>query len=42
VHYLDLTDMIKKEIKEKGQPMFSGIGLAAPALMPEDQDKTKK
>jgi hypothetical protein len=42
VHYFDLTDMAKKDIKEKGQPLFSGIGLAAPALMPEDQDKTKK
>jgi len=42
VHYFDLTDMAKKDIKSKGQPMFSGIGLAAPALMPEDQDKTKK
>lgn len=40
VHYFDLTDMVKKDIKEKGQPLFSGIGLAAPALMPEDQDKT--
>jgi hypothetical protein len=42
VHYFDLSDMAKKDIKEKGQPLFSGIGLAAPALMPEDQDKTKK
>ena len=42
VHYFDLSDMAKKDIKSKGQPLFSGIGLAAPALMPEDQDKTKK
>ena len=42
VHMVDLTDAAKKDIKEKGQPLFSGIGLAAPALMPEDQDKTKK
>ena len=42
VHYFDLSDMAKKDIKEKGQPLFSGIGLAAPALMPEDQDKRKK
>ncbi len=42
VHYFDLSDAAKKDIKEKGQPLFSGIGLAAPALMPEDQDKTKK
>lgn len=42
VNYVDLSDMAKKDIKSKGQPLFSGIGLAAPALMPEDQDKTKK
>jgi hypothetical protein len=42
VHYFDLTDLAKKEIKEKGQPLFSGLGLAAPGLMMEDQDKTKK
>lgn len=42
VHMVDLTDSAKKEIKSKGQPLFSGIGLAAPALMPEDQDKSKK
>jgi hypothetical protein len=42
VHFVELTDAAKKDIKSKGQPMFSGIGLAAPALMPEDQDKTKK
>ena len=42
VHFFDLSDMAKKDIKSKGQPLFSGIGLAAPALMPEDQDKTKK
>ena len=42
VHMVDLTDAAKKDIKEKGQPLFSGIGLAAPGLMIEDQDKTKK
>lgn len=42
IHFVDLTDAAKKDIKSKGQPLFSGIGLAAPALMPEDQDKTKK
>jgi len=42
IHFVELTDAAKKEIKTKGQPMFSGIGLAAPALMPEDQDKRKK
>jgi hypothetical protein len=40
VHFVELTDAAKKDIKSKGQPLFSGIGLAAPALMPEDQDKT--
>jgi hypothetical protein len=40
VHYFDITDAAKKDIKSKGQPLFSGVGLAAPALMPEDQDKT--
>ena len=34
VHMVDLTDAAKKDIKEKGQPLFSGIGLApAPLLM---------
>lgn len=33
VHYVDLTDAAKKDIKEKGQPLFSGIGLAAPPLL---------
>jgi len=42
IHFVELTDAAKKEIKTKGQPLFSGIGLAAPALMPEDQDKRKK
>jgi hypothetical protein len=42
VHFVELTDAAKKDIKSKGQPLFSGIGLAAPALMMEDQDKTKK
>jgi hypothetical protein len=42
VHFVEITDAAKKDIKEKGQPLFSGIGLAAPALMMEDQDKTKK
>jgi hypothetical protein len=42
INYVDLSDMAKKDIKSKGQPLFSGIGLMAPALMPEDQDKIKK
>lgn len=33
VHMVDLTDAAKKDIKEKGQPLFSGIGLAAPPLL---------
>jgi hypothetical protein len=39
VHYFDLSDMAKKDIKEKGQPLFSGIGLApAPLLMGDEED----
>lgn len=39
VHYVDLTDAAKKDIKEKGQPLFSGIGLApAPLLMDYEED----
>jgi len=38
VHYFDLSDMAKKEIKSKGQPLFSGIGLAAPGLLMDDED----
>jgi hypothetical protein len=38
VHYFDLSDMAKKDIKEKGQPLFSGIGLAAPPLLMDDED----
>jgi hypothetical protein len=36
---VDLTDAAKKDIKEKGQPLFSGIGLApAPLLMDYEED----
>ena len=39
IHYFDVTDMAKKDIKEKGQPLFSGIGLApAPLLMGDEED----
>jgi hypothetical protein len=39
VHMVDLTDMAKKDIKEKGQPLFSGLGLApAPLLMGDEED----
>jgi hypothetical protein len=39
VHYFDLSDMAKKEIKSKGQPLFSGLGLApAPLLMDNEED----
>ena len=37
VHFVDLTDMAKKDIKEKGQPLFSGIGLAAPGLLMDNE-----
>jgi len=40
VHYFDLSDAAKKDIKEKGQPLFSGIGLAGiPMMGPDDQKK---
>jgi hypothetical protein len=38
VHMVDLTDMAKKDIKEKGQPLFSGIGLAPAPLLMDDED----
>jgi hypothetical protein len=38
VHMVDLTDAAKKDIKEKGQPLFSGIGLVAPGLLMDDED----
>jgi hypothetical protein len=39
VHYFDLTDAAKKDIKEKGQPMFAGIGLAGAPMMDEHDQK---
>jgi hypothetical protein len=39
IHFLELSDAAKKDIKEKGQPLFAGIGLAAPAMYPDDQKK---
>jgi len=39
VHFVELTDAAKKDIKSKGQPLFSGIGLApAPLLMDYEED----
>jgi hypothetical protein len=38
VHMVDLTDAAKKDIKEKGQPLFSGIGLAAPGLFMDNEE----
>jgi hypothetical protein len=38
VHYFDLSDMAKKDIKEKGQPLFSGIGLAPAPLLFDEED----
>jgi hypothetical protein len=38
VHYFDLSDMVKKDIKEKGQPLFSGIGLAPAPLLFDEED----
>jgi hypothetical protein len=33
-----LSDMAKKDIKEKGQPLFSGIGLAPAPLLFDEED----
>jgi hypothetical protein len=38
VHMVDLTDAAKKDIKSKGQPLFSGIGLAAPPLLMDNEE----
>jgi hypothetical protein len=38
IHFVDLTEMAKKDIKEKGQPLFSGIGLAAPPLLMDNEE----
>jgi hypothetical protein len=38
VHFVELTDAAKKDIKSKGQPLFSGIGLAAPPLLMGDEE----
>jgi len=38
VHMVDLTDAAKKDIKFKGQPLFSGIGLAAPPLLMDNEE----
>jgi hypothetical protein len=43
VHFVELTDAAKKDIKEKGQPMFAGIGALGGAdylLGSDDQQKT--
>ena len=43
VHIVDLSDSAKKDIKQKGQPLFAGIGLAAGSdymMGPDDQKKT--
>ena len=43
VHFVELTDAAKKDIKEKGQPMFAGIGALGGAdylLGADDQQKT--
>ena len=38
VHFVELTDAAKKDIKSKGQPLFSGIGLAAPPLLMDNEE----
>jgi hypothetical protein len=43
VHFVELTDAAKKDIKEKGQPMFAGIGALGGTdylLGSDDQQKT--
>ena len=43
VHFVELSDAAKKDIKEKGQPMFAGIGLGLGTdymMEPDDQMKT--
>jgi len=37
IHFVELTDAAKKDIKSKGQPLFSGIGLAAPPLLMDNE-----
>jgi hypothetical protein len=43
VHFVELSDAAKKDIKEKGQPLFAGIGLGLGTdymMEPDDQMKT--
>ncbi len=43
IHFVELSDAAKKDIKQKGQPLFAGIGLAAGSdymMGPDDQKKT--
>lgn len=43
VHFVELSDTAKKDIKEKGQPLFAGIGLGLGTdymMEPDDQMKT--
>ena len=42
VHYVDLSDMAKKEIKEKGQPLFAGIGALSGAEFMDGLDEQNK
>ena len=43
VHFIELSDAAKKDIKEKGQPLFAGLGLGLGTdymMEPDDQMKT--
>ncbi|CAB4179024.1 hypothetical protein UFOVP1022_31 [uncultured Caudovirales phage] len=42
VHFVDLSDMAKKEIKEKGQPLFAGIGALSGAEFMDGLDEQNK
>ena len=42
VHFVDLSDMAKKEIKEKGQPLFAGIGALGGAEFMDGLDEQNK
>lgn len=42
VHFVELTDAAKKDIKEKGQPLFAGLGAIAGADYMEGLDEQNK
>lgn len=42
VHFVELSDVAKKDIKEKGQPLFAGLGAIAGADYMEGLDEQNK